>query len=306
MNPTIRPLGSPLVPHQPHDRHVAGRSFAVIPALLLAGCWSPPLASPPLASPRAPDARPEPAHDVAADAPADLCDGSAGPRLIFNNPAGIAMLPGAFPGYGTQAFFVIDGHCRYWAGESFLKGIHTGTLSPARAQSIAALLHHQELSRLTSIYKGACPDSPPRTVSDGVNNVRCSCNCELAGSPEYDEIFRNVSPIFRELFDTGTPAQLPIRVLMNGPETDGRVSPIEPVPWPLAWSPALLQGQPSETGRLVIATDELMALRQLRQAAPDPDFRLGIRVLDAAGAMFVVQLYDEPPALVTAAVQAAR
>ncbi len=74
--------------------------------------------------------------DVAPDAaPARLCDGTLQPRLIYLNTGG-GPLPStaAFTEANGIAFFVIDGTCHYWAGESYLKGIHTGVLATGQGR----------------------------------------------------------------------------------------------------------------------------------------------------------------------------
>ena len=249
--------------------------------------------------------------DVGGDATAAvrLCDGSVGPRLVYLNGGGGPLWPTfSFSGAYGHAFFVIDGTCHYWVGESYLKGIRTGVLLPARADQIAADLHVRDFARLKGVTGLPAPDAGTRSLGDGVNVVNCTGDCTLQSPnlptpPEYQQAFQRLQGIFDELWAGGTPAMLPIRVIATEPDLDGG----QPVAWPLTWSPGevlvgLQSNPPPTAGRLITSGTELAALRQLRQAAAERNAGgFGIKVRDAADRLFLVLPRDEAPAAVVQA-----
>jgi hypothetical protein len=253
--------------------------------------------------------------DVAPDAAtARLCDGTAGARLVYLNTGGGPLWPTfSFSGAYGHAFFVIDGTCHYWAGESYLKGIHTGVLLPAKADQIARDLHFGEFARLTGVTSLAAPDASTRILSDGTNSIRCTADCTLQTPTqptpvEYQQAFQRLDKIFRDLYDDGTSAALPIRVIATDPDFDSGPA----VAWPLSWSPSevlvSLQSNPAPSaGRLITSATELATLRQLRQttAAARPG-AFAIKVRDAADKQFSVLPRDEAPAVVSSGLQTAR
>ena len=247
--------------------------------------------------------------DAGGDATAAvrLCDGTVGPRLVHLNTGGGPLWPTfSFSGAYGHAFFVIDGTCRYWVGGSYLKGIRTGLLLPARADQIAAELQVAAFARLKGTSSLAAPDASTRLLSDGVNVIGCTGDCTQSptGSTptEYQQAFQRLQGILDELFTTGTPAMLPIRVIAVEPDFDS--GPV--VAWPLTWSPSeimvgALSNPPPSAGRLITSATELTALRQLRQTAADRGGGFGIKVRDAADKLFSVLPRDEAPAAVVQA-----
>lgn len=235
-----------------------------------------------------------------------LCDGSATARLTFINGGGFVRSDYAFVGaYGSE-FFVIDGGCRYWVGAQYLAGIRTGTLSGAAADQIGRRLHRAQFASLGQYGGRGCPDASTRTLSDGVNRVSCTCDCDYQSPPAYIEAFNNLSIVHRELMEGATPASLPMRVLALADEV--RTNPA--VTWPLAWSPREVLVTPDhrfapDSGRLVTDAADLTALRTLRAGAlgltPYAD---GVKVKDEAGDLFLIMPRDQAPAAVEAALAA--
>ena len=179
--------------------------------------------------------------DAAPDAAAaGLCDGTAGARLVYLNTGGGPLWPTfSFSGAYGHAFFVIDGTCHYWAGESYLKGIHTGVLLPAQADKIAADLHFGAFARLKGTTSLAAPDASTRILSDGTNSIGCTGDCTLQTPTqptpaEFQQAFQRLEAIFRGLFDNGTSAALPIRVIATDPDYDS----VRRWPGPSAGRPA--------------------------------------------------------------------
>lgn len=245
--------------------------------------------------------------DVAPDvAPARLCDGSGSVRLVFANHGGGPLWSTfSFSGAYGHAFFVVDGSCRYWAGQAFLRGIRTGTLTQPRADAIARELHYAAFERLKAFSGRACPDASTRTLSDGTHRVSCTCDYSHQAPAEYTEAFARVQGVLTELFDGGAQADLPIRVIATEPEGGGAV-----LTWPLGWSPAdvlvpLQPNPPANAGRLVTDAAEVRQLRTLRASFPNLDHPMGIKVRDAGGRTFSVYPRDDAPATVAAAIVAA-
>jgi hypothetical protein len=266
---------------------------------------------PDLRADASPDAAPGDAADAGGDAAAaaPLCDGSAGPRLIHINTGGGPLWPTfSFSGAYGHAFFVIDGTCHYWVGQSYLEGIRAGVLTPARADQIAADLHVAAFARLKDVGSLAAPDASTRVLSDGVNAIRCTGDCtrQAPNAPtplDFQQAFQRLQGVLEDLFTKGTPATLPIRVIATEPDFDSA----QPVAWPLTWSPSEilvggLSNPPPGAGRLITSGSELTALRQLRQAAADRNAtNFGIKVRDAADKQFLVLPRDEAPAAVVQA-----
>jgi hypothetical protein len=246
---------------------------------------------------------PDAGGDRAAAGP--LCDGTTAPRLVYLNSGGGPLPPSfSFSGAYGHAFFVIDGTCRYWAGEAYLRGIRTGMLDPRRADAIADELHRADFARLAPYTGRSCPDASTRTLSDGTSHVRCTCDCACNAPAEYTAAFGRVDAIFAELYAQGGPADLPIRVIAIASGQQSTTAP----PWPLPWSPAEVAvaadaSPPPSSGRLVTDATELMSLRQLRDRSTSSS--LGIEVRDAANALFLVLPRDEAPATVTSGLAAA-
>jgi len=226
-----------------------------------------------------------------------LCDGSSGARLVYSDDGGNVPTTYSFSHAYGHSFFVVDGSCRYWAGEEYLKGVRTGTLTPERASGIARDLHYSQFARLKAYTGSDCPDATTRTLSDGTNNVRCTCDCRDQTPVEYQQAFSRLDGVFRQLFDAGAPAELPIRVIA----TDQTHPDYTAAAWPLTWSPreVLWNGttRPSPSaGRLVTEAMELTALRMLRQAVVDRyAHNFAVKVSDA-GSEFMVFPRDEAPA----------
>jgi hypothetical protein len=248
-----------------------------------------------------------PGSDAAA-APVDvaparvLCDGSAGPRLVYANRGGFVSQEFRFYSAYGHEFFVITGDCRFWAGADYLKGIRTGTLDAAAAATVASQLHHADFASLPASSGMDCPDASVRTLGDGARAVDCHCTCPQDGPPAVREVFTNLSDVLSRLL-AAPAAELPIRVMAY--PRDGKPGPTDPVlAWPLPWSPA--EGVPAmlptpDSGKLVTAPEELTALRALRMMAVQKMMFGGLPVETAAKQEFVVYPRDEAP---TAVVQA--
>lgn len=220
-----------------------------------------------------------PAMATDAAPAAGLCDGSSSARLAHVVSGGGQAYPDvAFTNPHGYRFFVIDGGCRFWAGENYTKGVRAGTLTPAMADSIGRRLQFGDFARLKQCTPDGIDDAASSLLSDGTNTVNAACKSD--GAPVgYVEMVHNLSTVVQELPE-GPPADLPLRVAAIA--DDLPPDPPSPSPWSLSWSPReVLTGLfalAADSGRLVTDPDEVFYLRSLRQQTPMNSSPHGVRV----------------------------
>jgi hypothetical protein len=277
-----------------HDRNVQlaslGRAAGCLAAvwLTLAGCDGAGRALPEGAGDRgAPDAAP---------AAFRLCNGGSDAELTFLTGGG--GRPRAFHSFyaaNGELLLVIDGSCRYWAGEHYTRGLRTGQLSEAQAAAIARDARLGELSVIATDTGTPYPDGSGYTIATRTQIAYCSGSCKRAENQKvYDHLLR----IQRELFDAGEPAPVPIQVVATAGNASGRT----PLSWTLPWSPAeviVSADAGALAGRLVTDAAEVAYLRGLREQIE----RWSVVLVAVDGQPFHVYPRDVAPPAVAAAIQ---
>jgi hypothetical protein len=226
----------------------------------------------------------------------ELCGGGSDATFAYVATGGLAAPFSAFYGAYGNAFLVIDGGCRYWAGGNpYLRGIRTGVLTPDRAAGIVRDLRLAELTLIAEDTGIGCPDGGPSYLVAGGQRAACGCACKM---PANTAVYEKAYVLQQQLLAEGEAAQLPIRVIA----TTERDSLREPLPWPLSWSPREVLVGPDEpgsfSGRLVTDSAELAALRALRAQIDRYASQFTVRTAD--GQRFDVLPRDEAPPAVEA------
>jgi hypothetical protein len=110
-----------------------------------------------------------------------LCDGSGDIRLMFVQGGGFVPPYYFFTNPHGAAFFAIDGKCRFFAELNYMRGILSGTLTPAEADQLSADLHWDALAGWGNWGRGkdmGCPDAGDSTLIRARVAASCTCGCD--------------------------------------------------------------------------------------------------------------------------------
>jgi hypothetical protein len=171
----------------------------------------------------------------ATDAPAEpLCDGSDTLRLTYTSTGGGQTEDTfAFTNPHGHAYLLVDGKCRYYASDRYMRGIITGTLSAEEAAQLSADVHWSELDQLSTVEPtqvNGCFDAGGTALTKAHAAVSCGCGC--AGGPVSDALVK-AREWFEMLMESGEPIPGPVSALVQ--VFEGFKSPGQPeLDWPLA------------------------------------------------------------------------
>ena len=221
----------------------------------------------------------EEAATSAAESAEPMCDGSDALRFIqVTEGGGQSITPYYFTEPHGYSFFAVDGKCRYYVEDDYMRGIFTGTLTPDDAAQLSADMHWSELDGWVDLEsEGSCFDASTATLIKPNAAVGCYCACKAAPMG-LTEAMRNVTKWQEKMLEEGTPLDGPVGALID---TTSRGGPsAQPIyEWPLERSidsiPDLLL-EPLGDPRLVAGSDqwarfddpeEFKKLRELRAEA---------------------------------------
>jgi hypothetical protein len=243
-----------------------------------------------------------------AAAPAELCDGTQAIRLMYTASPGFGDITLSFTAPYGQAFFAIDGTCRYYAQANPASAIVTGTLTPEEATRVSADLAWGKLSSWGNYSpKTQCADAGG--LSLGIRDVFLTCGPLLDGGCGCDSLAPDGLPAaltsaiqwWSTLTKNGTPLTGAMRAIVRPGGDLNR--PWQP--WPLARAitsiPGLIVDQNMLTymrGPYPLFDDpaETALLRALRASQPEAartaGYDFSVRAGDDA---YSVYLRDELP-----------
>jgi hypothetical protein len=259
-----------------------------------------------------------PASMLANTAVETLCDGSQEVRVAYVisrvdlDGAGRGTYHYFAQSYG-DAFFAIDGQCRFWQGRFAGGQVHSGTLSADAAQALAVEIGLGHVSERVA-YDGRCVDGSQSVLWTQEGSIRCNCNCG-----EYPEV-RAANRALSELFVSGQPlngpAQLGLAIFGADVSLEAQLWPLERAPRANerveVWSSTGSISLNERSGVLMTDATELILLRFARNfyqgSTPGSDYTPMVWTNPETGNLegFDMMLRDEVPAHVRDALDAVR
>jgi hypothetical protein len=172
-----------------------------------------------------------------------ICDGSNDIRLAifissgYGNPlTDMFMQP-----FGI--FAAIDGHCRYYATWTPMRGVVTGTLDSMDADQLATDIQWDEFASFGGYMNRDpdCSDGGGATTTDGKRSFACLCGCDPAAPTNLEPATIAAENWAMRLASEGTGVDGPVSaaatVFGGGvPPRGGTLPPGDPQAWPLASS----------------------------------------------------------------------
>lgn len=166
-----------------------------------------------------------------------LCDGSQEMRFTFATSGGFVWESYSFTNQYGLTFLLIDGSCRYFAGENYMLGIISGTLTQAEADELSNDVHWNELSGWGDwgTRKDApCPDSGLVSLSRSNVVAACSCGCDPTAPKGLADALAKSYAWVQRLMTQGKPLDGPVSAIAM-PTSSGS-STTAPTTWPLTRS----------------------------------------------------------------------
>lgn len=254
------------------------------------------------------------ADEDAGTSSSALCDGSDALRLGFVSEGGFLNPAYGFTNPHGHSFIAIDGKCRFYSGDQYMRGIVSGTLSPADAAQLSSDLHWNELDSWAYYgfgKDGTCPDAGVMGLMKAGASAGCSCGCDSVAPSGLGDALQKAHAWVGKLRAAGKPLDGPVSAVVLD-QSVGK-GPKQPVfDWPLARSiestPNLIL-EPSDQ-KLWMGTGpwarfdepaEYAKLREMRQATVSADTSgSGIYsqavLLRASGKQYDLYVRDELPA----------
>lgn len=200
-----------------------------------------------------------------------LCDGSDDVRLGWSSAGGQVESTYEFTNPYGHAFLFIDGHCHYYASESWLKGVVQGELSPAEAKQIQQKLLLTDIARLAYHDAESCPDAGAFWLRAADGYVDCTCGCDEKAPHAAQQALDQAGMLAAALTMQGAALDGPIALIAldEGKPTGSNANlPAWPLIWPLSdisveWeaytrgtrpSPRLLLDAEASAARMLKAT----------------------------------------------------
>jgi hypothetical protein len=164
------------------------------------------------------------------DAP--LCDGSDEIRFMYESAGGHVDDAYGFTNPYGHAFLFVDGSCRYFAGDNYMRGIASGTLTQAEADELSKDVHWRELDAWTWGVVGefSCPDAGSVTLNKARVSASCSCGCDKGAPKGLEAALAKGYEWVERLVSEGAPLEGPISAVAL--EASAGVSD-PPSAWPL-------------------------------------------------------------------------
>jgi len=213
-----------------------------------------------------------------------LCDGSSEMRLTFESGGGFVDQLYFFTNPHGHAFFAVDGKCQFYAGQNYMRGIATGTLTAAEAEALSKDVHWFELAGWdwNANNDAACPDSGVVSLTRAKINAGCSCGCDDASPMGLNDALSSAYMWIDRLMTEGKPVTGPLSAIAFTSEAGAGNTNVPVVDWPLARSMSSIPGlvhEPSAeylsaTNTMVAHFDdpaEAMKLREARVATVSHD-----------------------------------
>lgn len=169
-----------------------------------------------------------------------LCDGSEDVRVAFASSRNFLDVSGVYYYFAQShgdAFFAIDGQCRFWQGRLAGGQVYSGTLSAEAAQALAVEVGLGHVSEHgTYADDEGCDDGASSVLWTPAGSIRCNCLCaeNPDASAAWRRAFRAAERARSELFVSGQPMTGPAQLGLTG---FGAVLAAFPQPWPLERAP---------------------------------------------------------------------
>jgi hypothetical protein len=180
-----------------------------------------------------------------------LCDGSADLRLTYESGGGFVETTYFFTNPRGSAFFGVDGKCQFYAGQNYMRGIVSGTLTEPQAAELSKAVHWDELAGWDwSVNKDqSCPDAGGSSLTRAKMTAGCSCGCDPTAPKGLDEALSSASEWVERLMKQGKPSEGPLSAVAF--PSDRFENPDVPVlTWPLSRAmssiPSLVHAPPPE------------------------------------------------------------
>jgi hypothetical protein len=206
--------------------------------------------------------------DAGASPGEAICDGSDAVRL------GVAMGPGPLSTFSEPyaQFFVLDGHCHFYATESGMLGVREGVLSARQADALAIDLAIPWLATLSST-RATCTDDPGTLIATATSTLSCSCG-DCGSDSGATTAMQHARAWIRDLTLVGSEVTGSVRALatLREPPAYGCYAD-EIVAWPLGRAMRDVNGLIADQLTLQYAgarfddAQDILRLRQLRAAA---------------------------------------
>lgn len=173
-----------------------------------------------------------------------LCDGSSAMRLTYTSGGGFVEQMYFFTNPYGGAFFTIDGKCQFYAGNNYMRGIATGTLTEAEAAELSKDVHWFELAGWDwNVNKDApCPDSGGVSLGRAKISAGCSCGCDDAAPKGLNDALSNANKWNERLMTAGKPVTGRLSAIAITSEAGTSNTNMFVVDWPLARSMSSIQG----------------------------------------------------------------
>jgi hypothetical protein len=198
---------------------------------------------------------PKPAADGgtkdAGTAREPLCDGSADMRLVFVVGGGFVDSTYFFTNPHGHAFFAVDGKCRFFAGQNYMRGILTGTLSPAQADQLSADVHWDALAGWGdwgTAKDFGCPDAGGLTLIRAKVAASCTCGCDDKAPQGLGDALGKAYEWVEKLTSSGTPVDGPVTAIILSDRSVGGPVNQPKFDWPLSRPSASIPGLVLESG----------------------------------------------------------
>ncbi len=234
-----------------------------------------------------------------------LCDGSDAIRFLYRSAGGYVEQSYGFTNPHGHSFLAVTGKCEAFAGNDYMSGIFTLTLSETQAAQLSKDVGRDQITGWSKYPdQQSCPDAGSVSISDGKNQAWCSCGCDPGVPPGIEVALKKASTWLDTVFDQGAALTGPVAVAAM---PDGNPIPGQtPLAWPLAWPVSSLpSAYDTTTGKQVTDAGEASQLRKLRSdTLAALSYASYILVVDAAAAPFEVYVRDELPPTVEAALDA--
>jgi hypothetical protein len=179
-----------------------------------------------------------------------LCDGTQDMRLEYLVEGGFVDSTYYFTNPHGHTFFAIDGKCRFFAGDNFMRGIISGTLTSAQADQLSADVHWDALAGWGD-WPGSpsgCADGSGVTLIREKVSVTCVCGCGDKAPKGLDDAQTKAYAWVEKLMSMGKALDGPVSaIVLSDRDVGGSVNQPK-FDWPLSRSITSIPGLLVESG----------------------------------------------------------
>lgn len=176
--------------------------------------------------------------DAGSSSSEPLCDGSDAMRLAYVSDGGGPLWPTfGFTNPRGHAFIGIDGKCRFYVGQNYMRGVVSGTLSTSEAAQVAADFHWNDLDGWAGygVSKDApCPDAGIVAVMKAKAAAGCSCGCDPAAPAGLADALKHAYEWLDKLAASGKPLDGPVSAVILDSDVSGLPPNQMKFDWPLS------------------------------------------------------------------------